>query len=754
MTTELMREPLAGTALENFLDETEQAVELQHEAGVADDLRRSTLLSALCRQPCRADTVQTVDRLHSLWRLAGEREAALRVLDEDGAEVLASLPADEQPGVAIALDFWRLGVRLRTGDAGENIARALQVAEQRLMATPPAHVSDKAWAHLASVAAELGDHACVRRCAEARQARFEADPERIAFRAWDRAVLALRVGHSHAAQGHPEDARMQGLLAIRTLAEAGADQELNSTDWLNLGESVIELVPEAISDIQQHARAALPADTPLPRQRELEVRLARLEARSLYLQGQLERALAVAEKGRFGLTDDSEDTFSAWVLDRLLEAGRKDAAAQLAFENVFGDRSALHACQHAKEQLARGERNPYWALALATVGLNENQQEVCGDEEPMSFAARHLALAIEHDPAHPAVSLMRALHLLTTQSDYAAAMPLLEAATACPDLASSHAVRKLWMCRMQVYGVRKALELPFVATPAGSWCYTVGVMLEDMHEELPEDAEWPVDQVTALRQRYYEHGQACFETFFESEQGRFGDGNVHDYSMLCNNLGILYRSRSDQYDAALALHRKGIAASPFAEHYDGVMWCQHLKKDQAAFVEAAEALWHFAHDYGYSRHAPMDYLPSVARALYKLERDKEIAIWLQRFEEWWAQLPADEQASQDADYLLTASCFAVEMAYDQPADTQARIESLVARCRRGQNFDAMSNLALAFTRMREYPRALELCRELRGWPVPAGADAQARRERLDLIEGDCSKGSAPSSPRPWWRFWG
>jgi hypothetical protein len=152
--------------------------------------------------------------------------------------------------------------------------------------------------------------------------------------------------------------------------------------------------------------------------------------------------------------------------------------------------------------------------------------------------------------------------------------------------------------------------------------------------------------------RYYEEGLARFEHFWATGQGRFKDGDLHVYSMLCNNLAIKYRFM-DRYDEAAELHHKGLGSSPFAEHHNGLLWCAVGKDDDAQTVVEAERLWHFAQEHGYSRHEPTRYFSTVALSLYKLNRDDEISIWMERLDQWFHDLDEDEQRDVRRNYLAS-----------------------------------------------------------------------------------------------------
>lgn len=749
---------LSGIPLDTFLDETEEAIDLQSQAGVADDLSRPALAAALRRQPCRADSMNAVARLFRLWLRAGEWQEAQRVLVQDGADVLAQLPHNEQHEARISLAFWHVEA-LQAGPDAEALHRAVGAAEQVLQALAPGQVPDQAWAHLAGLAAEAGDHRCARRCAEARHALQVALPQRSRYRAWDDALLSVRLGLSYAADAQPERAHAAAQEAIRSLAEAGPDQDVDADDWLRLGDSLVRLAPDCVDTIVQQVLAALPPGLAQPRRRSVQVRLARLQARALCAQGRLEEGLAVAAQGRHDLSEDEDDDFNAQVFQWLLQAGHRQAAARLAFECMFHERgSSRRMHPFVVEQVAAASATDegadvHWALALASAAVRESTQWVCGDEAPSVYFERHLALAARWDAAHPAIELLQGLHLLATGHGPAAALPLLESAVPKdPEFADSDVAGKLWLCRMQVHGAPVALTLPFIEVPCGGWCYSLAVRLEDLHESLPDGAEWPEDAVGALQARYYRQGLARFEAFFESGQGYYLDGNAHTYSMLCNNLAIYCRYDEDDPASAVALHHKGIAASPFAEHYDGLVACHWQAGDKPAFVDTADQLWHYAATYGYGRHTPTRYVPDVANTLYQLDRDNEIAIWLQRIEEWWSGQDEEEQAELHDVYLETVVILLANMAYSQPEDTLARLEPLLPRLRSARLLVAMRNAGVALERAGLHQRALAQYEDTLTLCAPPQEDADAQRQTTLASIEVCKQ--AMRAGRPWWRFWG
>ena len=535
-------------------------------------------------------------------------------------------------------------------------------------------------------------------------------------------------------------------------------QDVDSDDWVNLGERLIGIAPALIDGIGRHAKVRMPADASAALHRQLGVRLARLRSRALHAQGLRDQALALAPAGRFGLTCDEDDAFSASVLDWLIEAERWPEAARLAFELAYAERevSGVHACRQAIAHQDRGTEDDatraHWLLARACVEKYEELQGSLGTRDLAKHWEPYLAQAVQWMPGHPLIRLLRGDYMLRAGCDPAQTLPWLEAACELPAFASGYVLENLYLLRMRVHGVRQALALPFVKCLAGSWNYAIGVQLEDMHEHLPEGTEWPWQEVRALRARYYEQGLACFEAFFATGEGHYRSGDVHDYSMLCNNLGIAYRSWQDKPELALPLHAKGIAASPFAEHYNGIVSCHFQLKNHEAHVEAAEQLWNFARAYGYGRHRPDQYFDDVSQSLFQLSRCGEAAIWRQRLQEWWDGLDEDDQREYAESHLGTLVMLLSDMAYEQAADSLPQLEALMPRIRACEWTSTYYNAALAFKRAGQYQRSIEIYTEvLARCSGSSDRDAQWRRDIKDAL-ADCRKGLR--AQRPWWKLWG
>ncbi|NHZ89411.1 hypothetical protein F2P45_10340 [Massilia sp. CCM 8733] len=745
---------LSASQLDAYLDQTEAALEQQIEAELDPELIGAGLKTALESQHFHADTMNGVHRLFRLWMNAVDPAAALRLLDGDGRAALAALPDAERDAWEVSVALWRVEARIAQGDAGAMQA-AFDAALALLVSLPDCLAYNRAWAYLDEESALNAAHGATRRCAEARNALQRADPERAAYRAWDDAHLAIRQAQSFAMEGDAALARQAGERAIGILAGAAADQDLDHNDWLRAGHALAWVMPDAIDGIAAQVRAHIPATTVFFARRDIDVRIARLEARALHQQGALDQALEKLALGRVALLADDGDHVGVQMLDWLLEAGRHDAAARLAFESVLHERqvSAPHAAGAAMRAAADGTTHqPYWHLALACAAMADATAEVRGNEDEASFIGRHLALARAQGGAHPAADAVEALWLIASAQDYQRALPLLESAARDPSLMQSQVVFKLIVARMRVHGPEAALAMPFMPASNGLSCYNVAVRLaSQLDEVLPKDMAAPEEPVKALSARYYETGLACFEAFVASGRGHPGDGDAHSYSMLCNNLAIYYRYDKSDAAAALALHHKGIVSSPFSEHYQGVLNCHRKLGNDSAVVDSAEQLWHFSADHGYSRHDPANYIDDTAAALHRLGRDTDIAIWLQRLDDWWTSVDDGERAQYRSRYTRALVSVLYYMAQTQPDDASLRLESVLPSVPEAGSPYTSRIAADALCKLGQFERAQAMYRD--GLRYIESGDAWHESQRTAILANleDCKR--LQREAKPWWKLW-
>lgn len=755
---------LRGSQLDAWLDQIDDAVAQNDAADIAPELKSSMLRDMLAAQVCAPDELGALYRLQRLWCIAGEVQRALALMDEYVPGVLETLEAEERASAEVNTVFWRIEAWCFTGDA-EKIAASLTEGTRILLTRPNQGNWLAAWNMLVSTAEQYKLWGLMRQFAQDRLKAEHAAEHRHQWRTFDAAMMQLTLCRSFKGEGLEAEASEAAQVAIDTLSQAGEQEDVGFSDWMNLGHALVWIRPGVIPQILAYARIFMPSDRAPGNQRDAEVQIARLEARMHYHQGELDKAITRAHDGRYSLTGDSDDGFSALLLRWLLEAGREDEAAVLALESADGQRpgSQEEALQLALDRVDVSP-NIHWHLILAGAALREEQQWACGDQEPQLFYQHHMAQARAMDASHPTLLTHEIERLLEQEDQPERALPLMEQLVSLQDFPLYHYVlASLLGARAKVHGLDKTLSMPFIRAGAAEWNYNTGCGLDDVFEKFLVE---PSDELSAriydLEGRYYEAGLQRFEAFFASGKGHFRDADIHVYSMLCNNLGIYYRRRvsgsnkAADIENALALHRKGIATSPFAEHHDSIFWCYVDLGDDEKIVEAAEELWHFSSAYGYGRHSPPNYFNKVAASLSRLDRDIEIGIWLERLDNWFASQDVEDQQECEQDYRFCGAYLLLKMCWEQADDVMVRLERDYAEFEKYMDAEPgiANNIGIIYKSnnrldeaMHHYKRALKSATE-------RGYQDTIDFARANIEEVEAMGMEKTSSEKPWWKFWG
>jgi tetratricopeptide (TPR) repeat protein len=692
--------------------------------------------------------------------------------------------------MSLALFRLQVGLFVREDDA---IGHAL-ADMHKVVAEEPSLQADRyrRWGGLDSIEHRHPAHALT--AIELRHALCAAIPERAALRAVDEADRQRRRAWAFKRTGSHIEAVAAAGLALAALADAPPGQTIDEQDWLHLGGSLIEIVPHGYPVIER-AVAALTARWPLPRRREQEIRLARLAARAAYAQDGAAAALAACDLARHSLSPDGTDDFIDYELPWLIEAGRLDDAGRRAFFHMYECEEETWApMSHIIHQRLADERDTsvWWLLCVMLAcdtgrllprliatgqagGTNLRLRspvhaevfaalgESRGDalREPVHAAAR--AVAERRAPGHPWVAYLSALHDgRTGLIDPATQADRLLAAIAQGGLSDDRSHYALFLARRQSSGLAAAIGIALPELASGRDCYRYAAGLDEDGKEFlksvpaPSRADVRAD-LQRLKIAVYEQGLAHMERFLETGAGHPYDGSAYLYSLLCNNLGILYVG-SDRIPEAIELHRRGIEASPFADHYASLMNALRASGDHAAAVDAAEQLWHFSMEHGFGDYSPNWYIRDVVRSLSKLEREDEILIWLERLVTWQRQKERVDEAKLPREALGARVVVALELAARRPSEATSLWDSLRAQVEASNDPWIVWNAASTLYDLRRY-------REARAWyeRVLSINAARPEDERLNTQNIETLLASYPDESieqmqgepvrKRRWRFW-
>lgn len=738
---------LTGSQLEVWLDEIDERHE-QSEKQLADEAQSFHLPTLLNEYTYQPDTMSSVWRLHRLWMIAEDKAAGLAVLDQAVSDVLPVLQHLEKQEAQVRMSFWRANAE---DDDIEQLSVALHNIEITLNQIAGADDELDLWSNLAQRSFSAKAYELERRCSEKMLSLRQASTHRAAYRAWDSAVCAAQKSGSYHAEGQEQQAKASCDESIKFMSDAEQDQDIDHDDWIKIGNMLVDFSPSCHSQITTHTRAAIEADASLARKREMEVHLRRIEARAMYRLGDMQAAITKGSEGHYGLRHDDDDSFGGMLLSWMLEADQKDNAAYLAFESVFCAREgALNvALHHANAQVQSSEhKNAYWPLCLAFACLDKDLDEYLDSEVENSYS-KYIDIAQLWEPSNPAIELLQAEKLFA-EKKFAEALPLFENIFNNPALLSlSHGDLgfKYWRCLVKEHGIKTSLKSHTFELACGTWCYGMALDIAELKDHLPKGVNWPKKRAKKVAEQYYLQGLANFEKFFKTGKGYFRDGDIHTYSMLCNNLATDYSAE------AIVLHQKGIGASPFSEHYDGILGSHKALENWEEYIKAAEALWHFADKNGYSRHEPEVYVWKVTNVLAdELDRPYECAIWLQRLTSWWDSLDDEDRQEHEEIYWANLPIVIGNVGDDQPQDAIDMIEVVLPEILKYNRPAGIRRAAFVYEELEHWEKAIELYQL---------AISLTGTDDDDFVEGikddikDCQRGLKKASRKggAWWKVW-
>ncbi|WP_109513589.1 hypothetical protein [Pseudomonas ovata] len=779
---------LTGIELEQLLDRLVEGLQ-------ADDADPDAVRAVLREQPMRADSLNAIGRLHSLWMRVGDPPAARAVLKHDGATLLAALPERRRPEVHLNL----LLMRVRVAWFLNEVPAMLEALEAlRALVHEPVEYDLERYRDERTLAdLENGCLEVALKSIEVRHAMACADPERSALRARDEAERYKREAGIFERHGHPQQACEAALHAVAALAKAGDDQRVELDDWYWLGHALIEIMPAHVAQFEPPI-IRLTEGLSLPLRREAQVRIARLAARALYAQGNLAQALETCKKAAFSLDAVGGDSFLGWHLPWLIEAGQLEAAGRRALRQVYELEHQLWPGVPgiiAQRLQDPDDQQVWWPLCVLLASssapvldafvvalparasfvaplhpLLEALYQYADDRAaPGLVFARARAWVQQLAPGHPWLIRLTAVHdAAAGLIDPAIEVALLEQAIAQSALDDARSAVSLFEARVKAQGLIEALQYPLAPLASGMDAYnyaaSINPLVEAQAEALStEDHDLAYRLLRDVQRTAFEQGRKAMEHYFATGTGHAFDACAHLYSMLCNNLAINYCHYNEQgrYQEAIELHHLGLAASVLAEHYHGLLTNQIRLAHEPELVEAAEQLWYYAERHGYSRHYPDRYIIDVAFALKSLGRSNEILIWLERLFAWQQEQGiTDQELDNKSLYarLEVARCLS-DTHPDNALALWSRYAPLVHASGRGNLHYSAAGMFGGLDRIDDaidyYQRAIALFNPEGEHYERDVARVQARIAGLTAVDEDEDEPEPEPEPavKKWWQVW-
>lgn len=765
MTTTHLKTPLSGVQLESFLDQLYAQIEQQEQAEVDEAIIHQNIFDQLSQHSFEPNSRAQIRNLYLAWLKINQIDNALYVIVDLGPKALLQVPKEEQEEMQVALNFWHYEVLL-TKDRDESLMAKLKdlrlTIEEYLRQISEPHLWGTAWSHLKDYAQYAEDFAQVKRIIETEYQILLNQTDRDSYRAWDAALHYLKLARVEDSLGQKHLVLENAQKAYTSLAKKAPDQDVNQNDWFKLAELMVSFCPDLMGKVLEQIRTLQEPNLPLSRLKQYNIWIARIVAKAYYAQGRLADAIEKAVDGRYTTDRDKDDDWTALLLDWLIEDNQLAKAAELAFESLLFERStsAQKAFELAQKYAPNSANNQpteaplFWLACLAIAPYSSPVQEFFEGKDDDQWVTDYLAIADQIQPQHIATDIVKA-KVLVYQGNITKAHPLFEQIVLHPQYSGPDEIGQLMQCRVFVYGLEKALSMELPKCDCGAWCYSIALGVDDYINALVEDGypKLSEDQAEAIAHFYYAQGVANFERFFESDTGFFKDGEIHTYSMMCNNLAIDFSNRLNQYPQAIALHEKGIQTSPFAEHYDGILRCFSYTTEAESYIQAADNLWNYASTYGYGRHSPTHYISNVAHALNELDRDAEIAIWIERLDEWWAELDTEDQAEKQDRYVIALVNSLTHLAATQKEDALLRFNRIKHQLPESASSYFWCNVADFYRELEDFANAKMYYEFVLANFDASDTNCSYCQTQLQKLNPQATPTTSSIGKKAWWKFW-
>lgn len=773
---------LTGDELANWL-ETQEAFLFENPQGLErDDLKR-ILSNTLAETPCQPDDPRSVYRYHRLWAGSGNLEKSLEILNQFAPQVVDQLSQQEREHFLIHVSLWKTYIYF-------DLDRDALIAElENLVQALLAYTGDQGGADMIDVwektletceYAKLWDlyRQYTRHRIAAEPQYVEGGESYVLGQLW----LLRQDARTFALEENHEAMHRAATNIIALLKNPNYADQFGMHDWLKEAENLVFYTPNLIDEMLPSIRGFIQSDWHQAKVRDLETRILRLQAKQHAAKGEFQQAVDVGLSAHFFLSGDKNDGFTAYLIDWLIEVGDFDRAGELAFtaERAARPYTANYSFQKATELK---ERSPsiYWHLIIAwrnlMIWLKEDyvyyeEQQAPELTEAEREAARQIylserALAEAINPEHYAFITMDLdilMHQCQTIYDDEVAKQVLEMAERYWQILNSPKtqawVKRYLEAKAQINGIESVLTGDILPCDGANWNYGVSCSLFSSEQEEEMFSEY-TDKIKDFRAKYEEITMQQLEHFIATGKGHYLSGDIHDYSMMLNNHAIYYICRPKEADTtnqdylyAIELNRRGLAISPFAEHYNNILIANLEMENEEGILQTAEDLWHYASQYGYSRHTPQIYVRKLTSILAAQDRIQEIQIWLDRMDLWFSWLPAEEQRDQEENYCFSAIYLLGKIASFKPDEALIRLEKDKPIWQKYLQNDAglPINVGMVYQRVGNIPEAIQYYEQAIQIAIESDyqSAAELAQSNIDALK-ESNNASQPS--KPWWKFW-
>ncbi|MFC0178836.1 hypothetical protein [Thorsellia kenyensis] len=767
---------LTGSALHSWLDA--QWDFFSHPKETIDEAQRILLLKrSLEETRCEPDDYPSLNKYFRLWYVINEFDMALNVIETYTNSILNNVNNNDKIYISIQISLWKLSIYTKIKH--ENFLIQCDVLVEELFASPDKGAVLEDWSTFLNIvesAKQWNKYRELLRKRIAFEPRFaKENVNYLEGLLW----IYSRDCFAFICDNQKEEAENSVKRLIETLQEDKFKDKVTTKTWLEQANFLVSLMPECIDEMIFHIKALVQDDWPDAIKKELNIKIAQIKAEQKYAQNQLEEAIEFGLAGHYEIARQGHH-FTTKLMDWIIELGNYDKAAKIALDAIrFNLKDASnHAISLAYKH---HEMNPslYWHLIIcwyncfALYNKNRHSDYILTEEEQKiatHLLNEHLAKAKSIDASHVDIQSFEIYLLIQNKAQinedeyHQKVLTLCERFFRDPNnYRSKEHISAYYRAKAHLLGIKTALESEFMPASEAFENFDLSQSLFVREEEWQKYSDH-YESILTLKHKFEICGFEQYQRFYETGIGYYRDGNIHNFSMLIRNI-CCELSECDKKtpeeikgraQKILELSHLAIKVSPFAEHYSGIFDAYNLLQDFEKMVEAAENLWQIANTHGYSRYTPQNILDFFVPYLGQQGRFRELMIWLERLDQWYAYLSEDQQVAQQESYFSQIIHILSQVASQQPEETSIKLEKALTHNPPfwETNGRTALNISSIYFQLHNYDKAIEFGKLALALTTEYDtAEVIKKAERNLTIMQDTLANQNKTILKPWWKFW-